>query len=68
MRKVFIDSFTTLSIMSQLDKSLKFESILGDKNDRTPDKTTLQNAINFRHLSSCSTIGKNSYCLRSRFW
>ena len=46
-----------VSIVSQLDKCLKFRSVRrGDENDCTSYKITPRNAINFRHLSSCGTI------------
>ena len=43
------------SIVSQLDKCLKFKSVRGDKNDSTLHKITIRNAINFRYLFSYGT-------------
>ena len=42
--------------MSQMDKCLKFKVILWDKSDCILYKIIPQNAMNFRHLSSCGTI------------
>ena len=44
------------SIVSQLNKCLKFKSIQGDNDHCTLEKITPQNAMNFRNLSSCGTI------------
>ena len=48
--------FNVYSIVSQLDKCLKFKSTQGDKNDCTLYKIIPRKALNFRHLSSCGTI------------
>ena len=45
-----------LPVVSQLDKCLKFKSILGTKMTVPYTKSTPRNAINFRNLSSCGTI------------
>ena len=44
------------TIVSHLNKYLKFNSIPGDKNDGVLYKTILRNAMNFRHLFSYDTI------------
>ena len=54
--KILSGRFQTLTIVSKVDKRLKFKSIHGDKNDCTLYKITPRNAINFIHLSSCGTI------------
>ena len=48
--------FNVYSIVSQLDKCLKFKSTQGDENDCTLYKITSRKALNFRDLSSCGTI------------
>ena len=40
---------TVPSIVSQLDKCLKFKSVRGDENDCILYKITPRNAMNFRH-------------------
>ena len=44
------------SIVSQLDKCLKFKTIRRDENDCTFHKIIPRNALNCRDLSSCGTI------------
>ena len=46
----------TCTIVSQLDKCLKFKSVRGEKSDCSLYKIAPRNVINFRHLSSCGTI------------
>ena len=46
-----------VTILSQLDKCLKFKSVRGrGQNDCTLYKMTPENFINFRHLCSCDTV------------
>ena len=51
--------YTDHSIVSQLNKCLKFKSVQGDKDHCTLEKITPppknKNAMNFRNLSSCGT-------------
>ena len=41
-----------MTVVSQLDKCLKFKSVQGDKSDLFLYKITSQNAVKFRHLLS----------------